>query len=93
MTRDLWSLEPLDPEAVHKTYRRLAEQIDVEPRSERRVQEILQEQDFLNVIQSDRRGRGRGKGVASYHRLLEDVSIVERVLNRDGRLRELVDSG
>ncbi|WP_225335215.1 Cdc6/Cdc18 family protein [Halomicrobium urmianum] len=79
-------------ETIYKTYRQLAEQIDVEPRSERRVQEILQEQDFLNVIQSDRRGRGRGKGVASYHRLLEDVNIVEHVLNRDGRLRELVDT-
>lgn len=76
---------------VYAAYESLATQIDMEPRSERRVQEILQEQDFLNVIESERRGRGRGQGVTSFHRLLEDISIVERVLSRDGRFQEIVD--
>jgi cell division control protein 6 len=76
---------------IYMAYESLATQLDMEARSERRVQEILQEQDFLNVIESERRGRGRGQGVTSFHRLLEDVQIVERVLSRDGRLQELLE--
>ncbi|WP_318568826.1 orc1/cdc6 family replication initiation protein [Salinigranum marinum] len=74
---------------IFKAYRTLAETLDVKPLSERRVQEILKEQDFLNVIQSERRGRGRGRGMYATHRLLEDAPIVKRVLQRDSRLSEI----
>lgn len=53
------------------------------------MQEILQEQDFLNVIDSEKEGRGRGRGVVAKHRLLEDSEIVKRVLYRDSRLSGL----
>jgi cell division control protein 6 len=59
--------------------------------SERRVQEILKELDFLNVIQSEVKGRGRGQGIHGRHRLLEDPNIVERVLLSDPRFENLQD--
>lgn len=71
---------------IYNQYKELARRLDFDVLSERRVQEILQEQNFLNVIQSERTGRGRGRGAHAKHRLLENPSIVEKVLLRDSRL-------
>lgn len=53
--------------------------------SERRVQEILQEQDFLNVVESETKERSRG--IHTKHRLLEEPDVVKKVLNRNSRLK------
>ena len=74
---------------IYQTYQTVATAVEVQTLSERRVQEILKEQDFLNVIQSEKRGRGRGRGMYATHRLLEDAEVVRRVLQRDSRLAEL----
>jgi cell division control protein 6 len=74
---------------IYEQYRHVAEEMGLDTLSERRVQEILQEQDFLNVIQSERRGRGRGRGVYGKHRLLEDPGIVKEVLERDSRIAQI----
>ncbi|MCU4753139.1 orc1/cdc6 family replication initiation protein [Halobacteria archaeon AArc-curdl1] len=74
---------------IYKQYQQVARKVDLDSLSERRVQEILQEQNFLNVIQSEREGRGRGKGSHAKHRLLEDPEIVKKVLLQDSRLGEL----
>lgn len=71
---------------IYRAYQSVAQSIDMKILSERRVQEILKEQDFLNVIQSEKHGRGRGRGMHATHRLLEDAEIVKRVLQRDTRL-------
>jgi len=57
---------------IYNQYKEIARRLDFDVLSERRVQEILQEQNFLNVIQSEREGRGRGRGVHAKHRLLEN---------------------
>lgn len=75
---------------VYQVYKNIAKKIGMDLLSERRTREILQEQDFLNVIQSERRGQGRGRGVQAKHRLLEDPEIVEKVLLRDSRLAQIV---
>ncbi|QLC32946.1 AAA family ATPase [Halarchaeum sp. CBA1220] len=71
---------------VFSAYTRLADELDLERLSERRVTEILKEQDFLNVIRSEKHSRGRGRGVFSKHRLLEDPDVVRRVISRDDAL-------
>ncbi len=74
---------------IYNQYKEIARRLDFDVLSERRVQEILQEQNFLNVIQSEREGRGRGRGAHAKHRLLENPSIVKKVLLRDSRLAVL----
>ncbi|WP_411965994.1 Cdc6/Cdc18 family protein [Haloferax sp. YSMS24] len=74
---------------IYRQYLTVADDLDMDQLSERRVQELLQELDFLNVIQSEVRGRGRGQGVHGTHRLLEDPDIVKRVLLRDSRISTL----
>jgi len=74
---------------IYNQYQEIVNRVGLTPLSERRVQEILQEQNFLNVIQSEREGRGRGKGAHAKHRLLEEPSIVKKVLLRDSRLAPL----
>ena len=74
---------------IYDRYRGFAGELDLDTLSERRVQEILKEQNFLNVIQSDKKGLGRGEGVAAYHRLMEDSEIVREVLLRDSRIDEM----
>ncbi|WP_207589399.1 AAA family ATPase [Halomontanus rarus] len=71
---------------IYSQYKQITGQLELDVLSERRVQEILQEQNFLNVIQSEREGRGRGRGAHAKHRLLEDPEIVKKVLLRDSRL-------
>lgn len=71
---------------IYQQYQSLTNKLDMDTVSERRVQEILKEQDFLNVIQSERKGLGRGRGAHSKHRLLEEPEIVREVLLRDSRL-------
>ena len=77
---------------IYNQYKEVARQLDFDVLSERRVQEILQEQNFLNVIQSEREGRGRGRGAHAKHRLLENPSIVKKVLLRDSRLAVLEEA-
>jgi cell division control protein 6 len=74
---------------IYRQYQSIARELDVDSLSERRVQEILQEQDFLNVVDSETKGRGRGRGVHTKHRLLEDPEIVRKVLDRDSRIADL----
>lgn len=74
---------------IYHQYESLVTELDMDFVSERRAQEILQEQDFLNVIQSERKGRGRGQGTHSTHRLLEKPNVVREVLLRDSRFSAL----
>ncbi|MWG33453.1 Cdc6/Cdc18 family protein [Halomarina oriensis] len=71
---------------IYDVYSQVRVELNLDELSERRVQELLKEQNFLNVIRSDRTSRGRGGGVYATHRLLEDPDIVKRVLLRDDRL-------
>ncbi|MFC4248828.1 Cdc6/Cdc18 family protein [Natribaculum luteum] len=83
------SSDEFPTKVIYNQYQQIVTRVGLDPLSERRVQEILQEQNFLNVIQSEREGRGRGKGAHAKHRLLEDPDIVKKVLLRDSRLSGL----
>ena len=76
---------------IYDQYCTLTDTLNMDTLSERRVQEILKEQDFLNVIQSEKRGRGRGRGMRAQHRLLEDAEIVRKVLVRDSRISQIAE--
>ncbi|UPV76629.1 orc1/cdc6 family replication initiation protein (plasmid) [Halorussus limi] len=71
--------------SIYNAYEQITGQIDMDCLSERRVGELLEEQDFLNVIQAERTSRGRGKGMYKEHRLLEETDIVKEVLVSDSR--------
>ncbi|MFD1515428.1 Cdc6/Cdc18 family protein [Halomarina rubra] len=74
---------------IYHAYTQTTNAIDLDALSERRTRELLQEQDFLNVIDSTKESRGRGEGVTGKHRLLESPDIVLKVLLRDDRLEQL----
>ena len=76
---------------IYNVYKNIVDELGMNVLSERRIQELLKEQDFLNVIQSEHTGRGRGRGATGTHRLLEDTSIVKQVLVQDSRLSEIVE--
>lgn len=77
---------------IYRRYQQIARGTGLDMLSERRTQEILKEHDFLNVIQSERRGRGRGQGVHAKHRLLEEPDIVKSVLEQDSRISDFLSS-
>ncbi|MFP9193721.1 Cdc6/Cdc18 family protein [Natrialbaceae archaeon A-CW1-1] len=85
------NIDEFPTKIITRQYQKLAQEMDLDVLSERRVQEILREQHFLNVIQSEREGRGRGKGSHAKHRLLEEPDLVKRVLLKDNRLNESLD--
>jgi cell division control protein 6 len=74
---------------IYEVYESLTAELDMKCLSERRVGELLDEQAFLNVIQSKRTSRGRGKGMYKEHRLLEDWTVVKRVLTGDERFSDV----
>lgn len=76
---------------IYAVYEDVVDELGMNVLSERRIQELLKEQDFLNVIQSEHTGRGRGRGATGKHRLLEDTAIVKQVLVQDSRLSEVVN--
>ena len=61
---------------VYESYRRICEREGYEALKERRVRDLLSELEFLNVIEQDRHGRGRGLGSYTSNRLRDDPQLV-----------------
>lgn len=61
---------------VFETYRHVCEQEGSDPLKERRLRDILSELEFLSIIEQERRGRGRGKGIWNVNRLVDDPELV-----------------
>ncbi|MFC6723854.1 Cdc6/Cdc18 family protein [Halobium palmae] len=78
--------------SVYQAYERIANEIGLDCLSERRVGELLDELDFLNVIRTRRTSRGRGAGMYNEHRLLEDAEVVKQVIVSDSRFSDWSDS-
>jgi cell division control protein 6 len=65
---------------VHGMYENVCEYRQANPLSTRRVRDLLGELAFLDIIEQNRVGGGRGEGSYTEHRLLEDPETVHQVL-------------
>lgn len=74
---------------IGQEYQRLCEDIGLDILSERRVYDLLKEQAFLGITEMNRTGDGRGQGSYMEHHLVEDPTIVKKVLQEDDRFAEL----
>jgi cell division control protein 6 len=72
-------------------YRKLASKIDMKEISRTRVLQILKEWSLLGVAESERKGKGRGEGMASWHRLNKDNQMLKEVLQEDERISQKLD--
>ena len=61
---------------VFESYRRICDREAYDALKERRVRDLLSELEFLNVIEQERYGRGRGKGSYTCNRLKDDPHLV-----------------
>jgi cell division control protein 6 len=76
---------------VMSGYRKLASKIDMKEISRTRVLQILKEWSLLGVTESERKGKGRGEGMASWHRLNKDNQMLKEVLQEDERISQKLD--
>ncbi len=76
---------------VMKEYRRLASRIDMKEISRTRVLQILKEWSLLGISDSNRKGKGRGEGMASWHRLNKGGKMLKEVLLEDQRISQKLE--
>ena len=74
---------------VYENYETVTENVDMDSLSKQRVYELLDELGFLGVINSEKKGMGRGKGVSLKHELNKDPDIVKKTVLKDSRFENL----
>ena len=74
---------------VYGVYQRLCQDLGMDTLSERRIRDLLSEQNFLEVLHSERRSRGRGGGRYNAHRLIDDPEIVLETILEDERFEDV----
>ncbi len=71
---------------IYERYEQLTESLDINPLSQRRMSDRLNEQAFLDILGvTDRVGRGRGKGMTNFYYLLEEPKVVQSAIESDQR--------
>jgi cell division control protein 6 len=71
---------------IYERYEKLTESLDIDPLSQRRMSDRLNEQAFLDILGvTDRVGRGRGKGMTNFYYLLEEPEVVQSAIESDQR--------
>jgi len=70
-------------------YEFVCTQCDFDPLTERRLRDILKEQDFLDIIESTKRSRGHARGIGREHRLIDEAEIVRETILSDSRFSDL----
>lgn len=74
---------------IGREYKSLCDDVGLDPLSERRVYDLLKEQAFLGITEMNRTGGGRAQGSYMEHHLVEDPTIVKKVIQEDDRFAEL----
>jgi cell division control protein 6 len=69
---------------IYDTYEQICRQENSDPLSLRRVRDLLKEQAFLDVIEQSRHSGGSAEGSYTEHKLLEDPTVLRKVLIKDG---------
>ncbi|PHQ40871.1 cell division control protein Cdc6 [Halorubrum sp. C191] len=71
---------------IYERYEQLTESLEIDPLSQRRMSDRLNEQAFLDILGvTDRVGRGRGKGMTNFYYLLEEPEVVQSAIESDQR--------
>ncbi|WP_254547420.1 orc1/cdc6 family replication initiation protein [Halomarina pelagica] len=73
---------------IYDQYFAIAREIDLDPLSVRRFRDILKEQAFLGLLESEKENDGKGGGIHIDHRLMDDPELVYDTLSEDERLGE-----
>lgn len=68
--------QPVKSSAVNEAYQSICEPEGADPLSWRRVRDLLHELEFLEIIERQRKGAGRGEGAYMETRLLDDPETV-----------------
>lgn len=76
---------------IFPVYQFICKQTTLDPLTERRIRDLISEQDFLDVIQSTKHSRGRGRGIGRDHRLIDDAEIVRDTIMEDSVFADLFD--
>ena len=74
---------------AYKTYQYMAETMDAEQYSRETFVNHVTEQSTYGVLDFDRRGKGRGRGVHMYFSLSGDAETVMKTIREDSRFKEL----
>jgi len=74
---------------VYEAYQVATDEINMDSLSKQRVYELLDELGFLGVINSEKKGMGRGKGVSLKHELNKEPDIVRKTVLQTRRLNDL----
>ena len=74
---------------IYSVYGFISKQINIDTLSERRIRDLLSEQNFLEILQTESRSRGRGKGRYNAHRLIDDAELVKETVLEDERFDDL----
>ncbi|XGI84740.1 Cdc6/Cdc18 family protein (plasmid) [Halorutilales archaeon Cl-col2-1] len=95
LTQDKTDNIPISTGDVYRNYRKVCDYVGIDSLGEERVYQLLKEQAFLGVLESEKTGGGRGRGMYLTHRLITDPKIVLSVVLDDQRLSSLkgVDMG
>ncbi|MFC6837848.1 orc1/cdc6 family replication initiation protein [Halomarina ordinaria] len=73
---------------IYDRYFAIAHEIDLDALSMRRFRDILKEQAFLGLLESEKENDGKGGGIHIDHRLMDDPQLVYETLMDDERLAE-----
>ena len=76
---------------IYDVYKFVCTEIGLDVLSERRVRDLLSEQNFLEILHSEPRSRGRGGGRYNAHRLIDDADLVKETILEDQRFRSVFD--
>jgi len=91
LTQNKNSNTPISTGDVYRNYTKVCDYINIDSLGEERVYQLLKEQAFLGVLESEKTGGGRGRGMYLTHRLITDPDIVLSVVLEDQRLSSLSD--
>lgn len=78
---------------AYKTYQFIAETIDAEKYSRETFVNHVTEQSTYGVLDFERRGKGRGRGVHMYFSLSGDADTIMQTIREDSRFEDLAHEG
>lgn len=77
--------------SIYDQYQSVCKELDMNVLSVRRFRDIMKEQAFLGVIETEKINKGRTGGIHLQNRLIEDPRVVRETLSEDSRMCERID--
>ena len=77
---------------VYDQYQSVCKSLDMNVLSVRRFRDIMKEQAFLGVVETEKINKGRTGGIHLQNRLIEDPQVVRETLCEDSRMSKRIDN-